>query len=101
MKLLKLFQLLTLAFLLSTCYLVYLLYISPTKSLRSPHIAKMEVNVVPGPSDQKTTNAKISEEELQRLLDVENEKKELILLFERVSADLKDTKRSKQILDQL
>jgi hypothetical protein len=61
----------------------------------------MEVNVVPGPSDQKTTNAKISEEELQRLLDVENEKKELILLFERVSADLKDTKRSKQILDQL
>jgi len=61
----------------------------------------MEVNVIPSSTDQPTTNTQFSEEEIQRLLDVENEQKELILLFERVSADLKDTKRSKQILDHL
>ncbi|GIT73946.1 MAG: hypothetical protein Ct9H300mP28_37600 [Pseudomonadota bacterium] len=101
MKLYKLFQLLTVVFFLSTCYLVYLFYISPEKNLPTPQTAKMEVSVVPGPAEQPPANPQISEEEIQRLLDVENEQKELILLFERVSADLKDTKRSKQILDQL
>ena len=101
MKLYKLFQLLTVVFFLSTCYLVYLLYISPEKYFPVPQNANMEVSVVPGPAEQPPANPQISEEEIQRLLDVENEQKELILLFERVSADLKDTKRSKQILDQL
>ena len=101
MKLYKLFQLLTVVFFISTCFLVYLLYISPVNNLPDPQIAKVEVSVVPGPTEQPPENVQISEEEIQRLLDVENEQKELILLFERVSADLKDTKRSKQILDQL
>ena len=101
MKLYKLFQLLTVVFFLSTCYLVYLLYISQEKNLPAPQTAKMEVSVVPGPAEQPPANAQISEEEIQRLLDVENEQKELILLFERVSADLKDATSSKQILNQL
>ena len=101
MKLYKLFQLLTVVFFISTCSLVYLLYISPVDDLPGQQTAEVEVSVVPGPAEEVPTNTKISEEEIQRLLDVENEKKELILLFERVSADLKDTKRSKQILDQL
>ena len=94
MKLYKLFQLLTVVFFISTCFLVYLLHISPVDDLPGPQIAEVEVSVVPGPAEQVPTNTKISEEEIQRLLDVENEQKELMLLFERVSADLKDTKRS-------
>ena len=101
MKLYKLFQLLTVVFFISTCFLVYLLYISPVNNLPGPQTAEVEVSVVPGPTEQPPEKVQISEEEIQRLLDVENEQKELILLFERVSADLKDTKRSKQILDQL
>ena len=101
MKLYKLFQLLTVVFFISTCFLVYLLYISPVNNLSVPQSTNVEVSVVSVPAEQKTEEIKISEEEIQRLLDVENEKKELILLFERVSADLKETKRSKQILDQL
>ena len=101
MKPYKLFQLLTVLFFISTCFLVYLLYISPANNLSGPQSAKVEVSVVPVSSEQQNVDAQISEEEIQRLLDVENEQKELILLFERVSADLKDTKRSKQILDQL
>ena len=101
MKLYKLFQLLTVVFFISTCFLVYLLYISPVNNLADPQSTNIEVSVVSAPAEKKTEEIKISEEEIQRLLDVENEKKELILLFERVSADLKDTKRSKQILDQL
>ena len=101
MKLYKLFQLLTVVFFISTCFLVYLLYISPANNLSVPQSTNVEVSVVSVPAEQKTEEIKISEEEIQRLLDVENEKKELILLFERVSADLKDTKRSKQILDNL
>ena len=45
--------------------------------------------------------ATTSPEEIQRLMDIENEQKELVLLFERVSADLKDATNSKQILNQL
>ena len=101
MKLYKLFQLLTVVFFISTCFLVYLLYTSPINNLPNPQTAKVEVRVVPGPAEQPPANAQISEEEIQRLLDVENEQKELILLFERVSADLKDTKRSKQILGRI
>ena len=101
MKLYKLFQLLTVVFFLSTCYLVYLHYISPSKNLSSPITTKVDLNVIPDPIEQSSANKQISEEEIQRLLDVENEQKELMLLFERVSADLKDTKRSKQIMDHL
>ena len=101
MKFHKIFQLLTVVFFLSNCYLVYLLYISPVNNLTGPQTTKVELNVLPGKTEQQPSNKQISEEEIQRLLDVENEKKELFLLFERVSADLKDTKRSKQILDHL
>ena len=101
MKLYKLFQLLTVIFFISTCFLVYQIYISPVNNLHGPKNAKVDLNLIPGPAEQPTANKQISDEEIQRLLDVENEQKELILLFERLSADLKDTKRSKQILDHL
>ena len=101
MKLYKLFQLLTVVFFISTCSLVYLLYISPVDDLTGQQTAEVGISVVPGPAEEVPANTQISEEEIQRLKDVENEQKELMLLFERVSADLKDTKRSKQILDQL
>ncbi|MBS1254830.1 MAG: hypothetical protein MAG581_00626 [Deltaproteobacteria bacterium] len=102
MKQHKLFQLLTVVFFLSTCALFYLLYISPAEKLPAPQTPRIEVKVLPESSEEPSPEKpQISQEEIQRLLDVENEQKELILLFERVSADLKDTTRSKEILEQL
>ena len=77
MKLYKLFQLLTVVFFISTCFLVYLLYIAPVNNLSVPQSANVEVSVVSEPVEKKSEDTKISEEEIQRLLDVENEKKEL------------------------
>ena len=51
--------------------------------------------------DKKNVKLKISDEEIQRLMDIENEQKEMVLLFERVSADLKEANNSKDILNQL
>tara|TARA_B100000676_G_scaffold303194_1_gene353332 strand:+ start:175 stop:897 length:723 start_codon:yes stop_codon:yes gene_type:complete len=51
--------------------------------------------------EEKNLKFQITDEEIQRLMDIENEQKELVLLFERVSADLKDANNSKQILNQL
>ncbi len=73
MKLYKLFQLLTVVFFISTCFLVYLLYISPVNNLSVPQSTNVEVSVVSVPAEQKTEEIKISEEEIQRLLDVEND----------------------------
>ena len=84
MKLHKVFQMLSVVFLISTCYLSYLLYNLTWNKTSVQHTYKTEVNVVPAPGGKSTSNQKISEEEIQRLLDVENEQKELILLFERV-----------------
>ena len=101
MKLQKLFPLLALVFFLTTCVLLYLQFYTTPKSFTVTQTAEIEVNVVDDSADIPTEKPQISKEEIQRLLDVENEQKELILLFERVSADLKNASNSKQILDQL
>jgi hypothetical protein len=100
MKLQKLFPLLTVVFFLSTCILLYLLYFSVPQTLPISQSAQIEITV-PEQTVISPENPQISEEEIQRLLDIENEQKELVLLFERVSADLKEATGSKQILNQL
>ena len=100
MKLQKLFPLLTVLFFLSTCILLYLLYFAPPKTLPISKSAQIEISV---PENMMISEEKpqISDEEIQRLLNIENEQKELVLLFERVSADLKVATVSEQTLNQL
>jgi len=101
MKLQKLYPLLTLVFFLATCVLLYLQYFPTPEKPPLPNTAEIELKVVPQSPEIAVATAKITDEEIQRLLDVENEQKELILLFERVSADLKDASASKKVLAQL
>jgi len=101
MKLQKLYPLLTLVFFLATCVLLYLQYFPTPEKPPLPNTAEIELKVVPESPEVVVATAKITDEEIQRLLDVENEQKELILLFERVSADLKDASASKKVLAQL
>ena len=100
MKIQKLFPLFTLIFFLSTCILLYLLYFSVPQTLPISKPAQIEISV---PEQTLISDEKhqLSEDEIQRLLNIENEQKELVLLFERVSADLKIATVSKQILNQL
>jgi len=101
MKLQKLYPLLALVFFLATCVLLYQQYFSTPEKPPLPKTAEIELKVVPQSPEIAVAKAKITDEEIQRLLDVENEQKELILLFERVSADLKDASASKKVLAQL
>ncbi len=101
MKLQKLYPLLTLVFFLATCVLLYLQYISAPEISPIPKTAEIELKITPQSPEIAVEKPKITDEEIQRLLDVENEQKELILLFERVSADLKDASSSKKVLAQL
>lgn len=101
MKLQKLYPLLTGVLFIATCVLLYLQYFSAPKISPITQTAEIEVEVVSVPQENSAEKPQISQEEIQRLLDLENEQKELILLFERVSADLKDASNSKQILAQL
>lgn len=101
MKLQKLYPLLTLVFFLATCVLLYLQYFSTPERSPIPKTAEIELKITPQSPNIAVEKPKITDEEIQRLLDVENEQKELILLFERVSADLKDASSSKKVLAQL
>ena len=101
MNLQKLYPLFTLVFFLATCVLLYLQYFSAPKKSTIPKTAEIELKVVPQSSGNAEEDSNISDEEIQRLLDVENEQKELVLLFERVSADLKEASNSKKVLTQL
>ena len=101
MKLQKLYPLLTLVFFLATCVLIYLQYFSASEISPIPKTAEIELKITPQSQEIAIAKPKITDEEIQRLLDVENEQKELILLFERVSADLKDASSSKKVLAQL
>ena len=101
MKLQKLYPLLTLVFFLATCVLLYLQYFSAPEISPIPKTAEIELKITPQSPEIAVEKPKITDEEIQRLLDVENEQKELILLFERVSADLKDASSSKKVLAQL
>ena len=101
MKLQKFYPLLTLVFFLATCVLLYLQYFSAPEISPIPKTAEIELKITPQSPNIAVEKPKITDEEIQRLLDVENEQKELILLFERVSADLKDASSSKKVLAQL
>ncbi len=101
MKLQKLYPLLTLVFFLATCVLLYLQYFSAPEISPIPKTAEIELKITPQSPNIAVEKPKFTDEEIQRLLDVENEQKELILLFERVSADLKDASSSKKVLAQL
>jgi hypothetical protein len=101
MKLQKLYPLLTLVFFLATCVLLYLQYFSAPEISPIPKTAEIELKITPQSPEIAVEKPKFTDEEIQRLLDVENEQKELILLFERVSADLKDASSSKKVLAQL
>jgi hypothetical protein len=80
MKLQKLFPLLTVVFFLSTCILLYLLYFSVPQTLPISQSAQIKITV-PEQTVIFPEKPQISEEEIQRLLDIENEQKELVLLF--------------------
>ena len=101
MKFQKLYPLFTLAFFMATCVLLYLQYFSVPEISQIPKTTEIELQVVAQSTETPTEEPKITDEEIQRLMDVENEQKELILLFERVSADLNDASRSKKVLAQL
>ena len=101
MKLQKLHPLLTATLFVTIFVQLYLMFNSPPQMSPVPNTAEIEIEVVQDTPEITEEKPQISDEEIQRLLDVENEQKELILLFERVSADLKDASNSKQILAQL
>ena len=101
MKLQKLYPLLTLVFFLATCVLLYLQYFSAPEISPILNTVELEQKVVQQSPEITPPKPKITDEEIRRLLDVENEQKELMLLFERVSADLKDASSSKKVLAQL
>jgi len=101
MKFQKLFPFLTVVFFIATCVLLFQQYfISPEVDSTSQSL-QLELKGESSFQEISSKKQQISEEEIQRLLDIENEQKELVLLFERVSADLKDANNSKQILKQL
>ncbi|MBC8258409.1 MAG: hypothetical protein H8E38_05295 [SAR324 cluster bacterium] len=101
MKLKKLYPLFTGVFFLSTAYLLYLQYFTIPQTPSAVKTYQVKVAELPLTPEVPANNPQITEEEIQRLLDIENEQKELVLLLERVSSDLKDATASKQILKQL
>jgi len=101
MKLQKIYPILTVLFFISTCILFFQNILFNPKSEELEHNRQKDIKVNQSSQDETIDKTQISGEEIQRLMDIENEQKELILLFERVSADLKDATNSKQVLNQL
>ena len=89
-----LFPLLTLIFLASTCVFAFL-YLQDQPDPLQTELSNVATEPPPAPEPL------ITPEELQRLLKLENEQKELKLLVERLSADLKVAGEAKEVLDQL
>jgi len=101
MKLQKVYPVLTLVFFISTFVLLLQQFYYFPEVEKIKQNAQTEMEVDSSIQDYTLGKIQISDEEIQRLMDIENEQKELVLLFERVSADLKDATNSKQILNQL
>lgn len=89
-----LFPILTLLFLASTCVLAFL-YLQDRPDPLQTELAHVATEPPPPPEPLVTP------EELQKLRELANEQKELKLLVERLSADLKQTEAAKETLDQL
>ena len=102
MKSIKLFPVLTLVFFLSTSWLLYERNLVPpnpdktkiTATLSSPEVESKESTSTPALAEEEQA-------ELQRLRDLENEHKELKLLNERLSAELKISSKSKESLERM
>lgn len=102
MKSIKLFPVLTLVFFLSTLWLLYERNLAPptpdkteiTATLSSPEVEPAESSSTPALAEEEQA-------ELQRLRDLENEHKELKLLNERLSAELKIASKSKESLERM
>ena len=102
MKSIKLFPVLTLVFFLSTSWLLYERNLAPptpdkteiTATLSSPEVEPAESSSTPALAEEEQA-------ELQRLRDLENEHKELKLLNERLSAELKIASKSKESLERM
>ena len=102
MKSIKLFPVLTLVFFLSTSWLLYERNFVPpnpdkteiTVALSSPKVENVESSSTPALAEEEQA-------ELQRLRDLENEHKELKLLNERLSAELKIASKSKESLERM
>lgn len=101
MKFKKYYPILTILFFLATCVLLFQKYFISPRVDNTSQIVQSDTQNKPSFQESLPKKQQITEEEIQRLLDIENEQKELILLFERVSADLKDASNSKKILNQL
>ena len=93
---------LTLFFFLSTSWLLYERNLAPptpdkteiTATLSSPEVEPAESSSTPALAEEEQA-------ELQRLRDLDNEHKELKLLNERLSAELKIASKSKESLEQM
>ena len=93
---------LTLFFFLSTSWLLYERNLAPptpdkteiTATLSSPEVESQESSSTPALAEEEQA-------ELQRLRDLENEHKELKLLNERLSAELKIASKSKESLERM
>ena len=101
MKLKKIYPFLTILFFLSTCILLLQQFHFFTESDKTKEFGETDIKTKLSPISNNNEKIKISDEEIQRLMDIENEQKEMVLLFERVSADLKEANNSKDILNQL
>jgi len=93
---------LALVFFLSTSWLLYERNLAPptpdkteiTATLSSPEVEPAESSSTPALAEEEQA-------ELQRLRDLDNEHKELKLLNERLSAELKIASKSKESLEQM
>ena len=101
MKLQKIYPILTILFFLSTCILLFQNFVFSPELNQISNIDEEGLKADLKFEDKNNFKLQISDEEIQRLMDIENEQKELVLLFERVSADLKEANNSKHILNQL
>ena len=102
MKSIKIFPVLTLIFFLSTIWLLYQKFQTPPSTPSTEIKATLSSPIAE--TEEVADDSTLSEEdlvELQRLRDLENEHKELKLLLERVSAELKIASKSKESLERM
>ena len=102
MKSINIFPVLTVVFFVSTIWLLY------QKSQNPPPVSSSESTVSLSPNTDETKentgDSLLSQkdlDELKRLQDLENEHKELKLLLERVSTELKIANKSKEALQSM
>ena len=81
MKLQKIYPFLALLFFISTCVLILQLFYFFHEVEKINQNDQTEVKVYPSIQEATISEKQISDEEIQRLMDIENEQKELVLLL--------------------